>query len=389
MKTIQELHEACITKATAITHEHPYIVKDAVEVYEEVKSIRVLSCYDDTPDITRVKSFYTFRPRNGDDAGKLYGVYITDIVDSPSSMFPSRTNERFQAGLVKLNDFYQVERIVHAEDMAVFNSEIQILLLFYGAIERGCLAGFKYGWGNHRFPKEWAKSFEKSVERFFTGRHKRTGVIANNPAYYPFGSAVQFGPHIGTENGRVRTVVGIVENGAGSYLIHTDYLSPEERHYMERRESINIAHIDAIIKRGTGAVYTPSMAKDLYERNRGNKPESDETLYACQKRAEKELFGEMVASKRFWERKHGLVDFCTGYALTFLRGRLNYGFEYQFDAYRFLANVGVRDKDEHWVMRIDKKKFKRQMKRRHCYFEKMRHLVREEQIDDERNMDDF
>lgn len=391
MKTIQELHEACIIKAAAITREHPYILEESVKVYERPESIRVLSCYDYSPDITRVKAVFTFKTRNGEDRDGLFAVFVSEIEHIASTKIPDYVESRFQVGLLKMDSFGHAERILHLEDMAVFNSEIQMLVLFYGAIMDDCLVAFKYGWGNYRFPKEWRKSFEKSVKRFFPDKAPRLGYVAKNPTFYPYGTLVEFGAHIRQEGSRVRRVVSICENGVGSYLIHTDHYADKEPVYGEKRESINTSHVDKIIKRGTGPVYTPSMAAVLYDKERENSITPNLSFYECQKKAERMLFEDTTGTKKRWDVARGGVSFCTDYALTFRQGLLDHGFEYQFDAYRFLANVSVREKGDliTWDVKINKKKFKRQMKRRHCYFSKIRHLVREVEIEDERSMGDF
>jgi len=381
MRTIEDLHNLCILKATEIATEHPYFIQESVKTYEQPVSIRILGVHDTCHDIDRVKALFTFKTRNGEDVGELFAVFVSEIRQKEGAQEHGQLV--FEIGLLSLDKYGCAQRVVHTERMGVSNSEILVLILFYGALSRDCLSAFQHGWGSYRFPKEWRKSFNKSVKRFFPGNAALKD-DRSNPAFYPYGTVVQFAEHVIAGCEGTRSVVEVCSNGAGSYLICTEHYEDHKCEYLERRESINIGHVERIIKRGTGPVYSPSMAATLYNEARANTPTPERSFYECQKRAEQQLFEGIVCSKQYWKVGWFASDFPVNYALTFRQGQLDVGFEHQFDSYSFLEAVSTTSRDQ-----IDKKKFKRQMKRLHCYLSKLRHAVNKARMEDERSMDDY
>jgi hypothetical protein len=309
MRTIENLQNLCILKAAEIATKHSYFIEESVKIYEQPVSIRVLGGYD----IDRVKALFTFKTRNGEDVGERFAVFVSEIRQKEDA--PEHGQLVFEVGLLSLDKYGCAQRVVHTERMSVFNSEIQMLILFYGALSRDCLSAFQHGWGSYRFPKEWRKSFSKSAKRFFPGNAAFKDDISS-PAFYPYGTVVQFAEHVRAPRDSICSVVEVCSNGAGSYLICTEHYEDHKCEYLERRESINIGHVARIIKRGTGPVYSPSMAATLYNEARASTPAPERSFYECQKRAEQRLFKGIVGSKQHWKGVWFAADFPIDYVLT-------------------------------------------------------------------------
>lgn len=364
MRTIENLHSLCILKAAEIVSKHPYFIEESAKIYGNY-------------GIDRVKAIFVFKTRNGE----RFAVFVSEIEREKGAQEHGQLT--FKVGLLSLDKYGCAQRVIHTECMSVFNSEIQMLILFYGALSEDCLSAFQHGWGSYHFPQVWRKSFNKSAKRFFPGKVSLRD-IASNPAFYPYGTVVQFAEHVRGSCDGICSIVEVCGNGPGSYLICTEHYEDHNFEYLDRRKSINICHVERIIKRGTGPVYSPSMAATLYNKARANTPTPKCSFYECQKRAEQQLFEGIVGSKQYWRGVGLPLDFPLDYALTFRQGQLDVSFEYQFDAYSFLRAVSTTSRD-----RIDKKKFKRQMKRLHCYLFKLRHVINEAKMEDERSEDDY
>ena len=377
MRTIENLHNLCILKAAEIVSKHHYFIEESVKTYEQPVSIRLPGGYYTRYDIDGVKALFTFKTRNGEDVGELFAVFVSEIRQKEGAQEHGQLV--FEIGLLSLDKYGCAQRVVHTERMVVFNSEIQMLILFYGALSRDCLSAFQHGWRSYRFPREWRKSFNKSAKRLFPGNAALKD-DKSNPAFYPYGTVVQFAEYVRGGRGGTGSVVEVCSNGAGSYLICTEHYEDHKCEYLERRESINISHVARIIKRGTGSVYSPSMAAMFYNKARANTPTPECSFYECQKMAEQQIFKGIVCSKQYWKGVWFASNFPVYYALTFRQGRLDAGFEYQFDADSFLKAISATSHDK-----IDKKKFKRQMKRLHCHLFKLRHVINEARMEDERS----
>ena len=377
MRTIESLHNLCILKATEIATKHPYFIEESTKIYEQPVSSRLLRDYDPCYDICLVKALFTFKTRNGEDVGERFAVFVSEIRRKEDAQGHSQSF--FEVGLLSLDKYSCAQEVIHTKRMEVFNSEIQVLILFYGALSRDCLSAFQHGWCSYHFPKEWRKSFNKSAKRFFPG-NAAIKEPKSNPAFYPYGTVVQFAKYVVGDCDSICSVVEIRSNDAGSYLICTEQYEGHNFEYLERRVSINIDNVERIIKRGAGPVYSPSMAAMLYNKARANTPTPECSFYECQKRAEQQLFKGVVCSKQYWKGVWFASNFPVDYALTFKQGQLDAGFEYQFDSHSFLKAISATSHDK-----IDKKKFRRQMKRLRCYLFKLRHVIDKAKMEDERS----
>ena len=381
MSTIGNLHNLCILKAAEIASKHPYFIEESAKIYEQPMYIRPLRDYDPRYDTCLVKALFTFKTRNGESAGERFAVFVSEIKQKEDAQ--GHSQPIFEVGLLSLDKYGCAPEVIHTECMSASHSEIQMLILFYGALSKDCLSAFQHGWGSYRFPKEWRKSFNKSAKRFFPGNAALKD-DRSNPAFYPCGTVVQFAKHVRPNRDGICRVVWISSNVAGSYLICTKYYENLRPGYLNQRVSINIGHVERIIKRGTGPVYFPSMAAILYNKARANTPIPECSFYECQKIAEQQLFKGVVCRKQYWEGVWLASDFPINYALTFRQRQLDVGFEYQFDSYSFLKAVSATSRGH-----VDKKKFKRQMKRLHCYLFKLRYLINEARKEYERSTDEY
>ena len=80
----------------------------------------------------------------------------------------------------------------------------------------------------------------------------------------------------------------------------------------------------------------------------------------------------------------------SNYILTFKPGKLDYNFSRQFDGHAFLRDVSnVANIADLSDFKLDRKKFKKQIKRAHCYLRKLRHVVREDDMEQERYYEDL
>ena len=143
MRTIENLHDLCILKAAEIVSKHPYFIEGSVKIYKQSVSIRLLGYHY---DLDRVKALFTFRTRNGE----RFAVFVSEIELEEGAQKHSQLV--FKVGLLSLDKYGCAQEVIHTECMRVFNSEIQMLILFYGALSGDCLSAFQHDWNSYRFP---------------------------------------------------------------------------------------------------------------------------------------------------------------------------------------------------------------------------------------------
>ena len=395
-KTTQDYHADCIATATNIIAKHPYFIADSGD---NVSSITFI-------DDAGVRQYWNdlafgvfFKTKNGESArDATFALGITKIIkERVQSVYDDDEwkTEHFEAVLIKKqtnedSGFY----VVHKTSSNDLVTGYTIAAMFYMALCPDMVAAIEYGRRSYRIPKQWHKSFHKTLNRHWAGRLYIDGDKYRNPAFYPKGTIVEFGNlyHANHPDAKTQyTVTDVRVNGADRYLLCTDQYEEKVSKFLDPRHDVSIGHVTKIVKRGTGPQAGVSTAHFIYNRQRAKSPNGEKSFYECQKEAERRFHYNL--SKKHTGR-NGLDGVWNGlfsnYILTFKPGKLDYNFSRQFDGHAFLRDVSnVANIDDLSDFKLDRKKFRKQIKRAHCYLRKLRHVVREDDMKQERYYKDL
>lgn len=390
IKTTQDYHADCIATATNIITKHPYFLTN---LEHDSSSINFVEMFLETEDWKDPAFGVFFKTKNG-EAGRdaTFALMITKIIkernfDQDGDEYET---EYFEAQLIKkstseASGFY----VVHKESSVGLITDATIAAMFYMALCPDMIAVITHGWASYRVPKQWRKSFIKTLDRLCVGRLRNAGDKYRNPAFYPKGTVVEFGNlyHSSDPDFKAQhTVTDVQVNGADSYILCTDQYKEKTSEFIDPRRDVNISHVTKIVKRGTGPQAGVSTAHFIHNRQRAKSQTGGMSFYECQKEAERRFNYNL-------NKKHTGPDWTNGgwnnlfsdYILTFKSGKLDYNFSCQFDDYAFLRDVSnVCDITDLHDFKFDLKKFKKQIGRIQCYLRKLRHVVREDAFEEER-----
>lgn len=355
--------------AETFIKNHPYILDG--EIIQNPEYDRIPLDAWNEKIIPSAEWEITFTPKNGVRAGYKHSIFIAKVDEKSLNWY--------KVVVVCLDSNARFARNVLFESNNVEERDIEnnMIAFFFSTFDSDMTAVIEHGPRNHRVPREWRKSYNKALARYnpefvnvFDERIPRKGnfgQIYKKPEFYPAGTVVEFGNTFlrDKNNSGIEVVHGVFPNGPDSYLIKTGRQTmicgcPED-------VIINTSHVVRLIVRGQGGCYRTGHYHD--------------------KRAVKELWEEVSTTVKTWDPRntHGFI---IDYILCYYSGKLPDNFVDQFDVYKFIAAVCTEQKNEIdgfscYIFIIDKKKFKKQLKRVHAYLQKLSDVTQENLIDEE------
>lgn len=367
------LHAKCVSTAIEMLEKHPYFILEELLLPMEGMTIPVLSHYENHIEFRDACCVATFHPRNGSHKSLPFGLVITKVKEG-----------LFTIAVGEIDRQHNITRLVETCTLDDYRSPVSVITLLFTTLDRGMAEALECGWGTYRIPREWKKSYHKAIQRFLP---EICNKVWKDPAFYPNGTTVEFVKCLSDGLDGDVVVKGVAEYGPSNYIIRTDRYSDEKYQYVDMRHSVNTGHVIRIIKRGKGAVSPISTAEFLYQKETANSQTSSATFYACQKKAWAEVFKGATSTKKHWSDVG--YDLAADYILAFKPERFTFSNVYQFDYGRFMH--AVRDPQDEWGCsgKINKKRFKKQLKRVHCYFGKLREAVIEDHRENEQYQADF
>lgn len=355
--------------AETFIENHPYILDG--EIIQNPGSDRIPLDAWNEKILTSADWEITFTPKNGVRAGCKHSIFIAKT--SEESVY------WYKVIVVCLNANPKFARNVLFEIDNVDERDIEnnTIAFFFITFDSDMAAVIEHGHRDYRVPREWRKSYDKAVAKYnpefvnvFDERIPRKdgfGQVYKKPEFYPVGSVVQFNSNCSlcTDYTRMEVVHAVFPNGPDSYVVKTG----RQTMVCGQMEDavINTGHVLKLITRGDGECYKTGHYHD--------------------KKAVKKLWEEVDTTVKTWDARntHGFI---VNYILCYYAGKLPDNFVDQFNGYKFIAAVCIEQKIEidgfsHFNFIIDKKKFKKQIKRVNAYFQKLSDVKQENLIDEE------
>ena len=367
-ENITFLHAKCVNTAIEMLEKHPYFILEELLLPMEGVTVPVLSCYEDHIKYHDVCFIGAFHPRNGEHKSTRFGLIVTKVSD-----------EHFQIALGEMDMQYHITRLLDSRVMSNYDTPVHVITLLFTTLCREMEFALDYGWKSYRIPKEWLKSYHKAIKRFLPEVFEREW---RDPAFYPNGTVVELVCCLSDGLSGDVVVMGVAEYGPDNYILRTDRYAGTKYDHIDLRHSVNTGHVRRIVKRGKGGVSSVSAAEFLYQKETADTLTTTTPFYSCQKKAWAGVFKDITSTKRSWIG--GGYDLVTDYVLAFKPERFTFSNIYQFDYARFMR--AVRESEYGWgsSRRISKKRFKKQLKRIHCYLGKLREAVLEDHRENER-----
>lgn len=229
----------------------------------------------------------------------------------------------------------------------------------------------------------YQKALDKAFDRF--GPSVRREPKLSQPEFYPIGTVVKFCRSIGSDLPDVQTVLAVTSNSPGSYLLRLDQRYKSNTFKHDPQVSINVSHVERIVKRGEGRVFGGDEVLQTYMSGLHRSSQMyDGELVSVQvyRRAETDVMKAVESMTDSHWLTHNPVQFVTHYIEVFCDYSMD--FYCQFDAHRFLAHVTEFNATWYEPYRINKKRFRRQLRRLHCFLNKKKIAVEEDRIEDMR-----
>ena len=365
--------EKAIEVARNILNTHPYFTDGEIKQVSE--SDWELVSYE-SKGVNNIIWAITFTPKNGDRVGGCFEICI------------SQEEQKYTVTIIQNHPSYWAS-VIFKETMNVESIYNNMVTFFFISLNQDFVYLYKQGNRTSRFPHEWKKSYNKAIKKYtpmfysildgLKPRYSTFGKKNKQPEFYPVGTEVQVEDRLDVSN---RVIVkGIVVVEPDSYAIRTGEPLTVGTHGWER--VINTTSVVKIISRGKGKTFRLFGAQHKLFIEAPVRTPAEE-----QQQLEKELFQKIKSSKQTWETNSLLDRFITQYILCYYKGILPINFEYQFDVFRFIREVSVTEETvvegrRSWNFVIDKKKFKKQLKRINCYLFKLSKVVQEAREDDE------
>jgi hypothetical protein len=356
------LHAKCVNIAIEMLEKHPYFILEELLLPMEGMTIPVLSHYENHIEFRDACCVATFHPRNGSHKSLPFGLVITKVREG-----------LFTIAVGEIDRQHNITRLTETCTLDDYGSPVSVITLLFTTLDRGMAEALEYGWGTYRIPREWRKSYYKAIRVFVPEFYRKEW---KDPAFYPKGTLVEFLPTLSEAFVGEVLVKAVAEFGPNNYIIHTDRYMEKKYEYIERRHSVNTGHVSRIIKRGVGPVSIVSTAEYLFQKELEDDPKEGVSFYACQKTAWGSVFQGIGSTRRHWHR--GLYDLAVNYIRAFKPHLFKFSNVYQFDYYAFMWAVSEPGSGFGSNGKINKKRFKKQLKRIHCYFKKLSKMVEED-----------
>lgn len=355
--------------AETFIKNHPYILDG--EIIQNPGSDRIPLDAWNEKILTSADWEITFTPKNGVNAGYKHSIFISKASENSVQWYKvivvcSHPDAKFARNVLFENNKIEERDI-----------ENNMIAFFFITFNSDMAAVIEHGHRDYRVPREWRKSYDKAIAKYnpefvnvFDERIPRKGdfgQIYKKPEFYPVGTVVGFGNTFlrDKDNSGMEVVHGVFPNGPDSYVIKTG----RQTVICGRMDDvvINTGHVVKLISRGDGECYKTGHYHD--------------------KKAVKNLWEEVNTTVKTWDARntHGFI---VNYILCYYAGKLPDNFVDQFNGYKFIAAVCIEQKTEidgfsHFNFIIDKKKFKKQLKRVNAYFQKLADVRQENLIDEE------
>ena len=355
--------------AEAFIKNHPYILDG--EVIQNPESDRIPVDAWNKKILTSADWEITFTPKNGVRAGYKHSIFIVKASEKSVHWYKVIVVRPHAIPRFTQNVLFESDNL---EERDVENN---MIAFFFITFDSDMAAVIEHGHRDYRVPREWRKSYDKAIARYnpefvnmFDERIPRKnsfGQVYKKPEFYPVGTIVEFNnfSSLCTDYTKMEVVHGVFPNGPDSYVINTG----RQTVICGRMEDvvINTSHVVKLIVRGQGGCYRTGHYND--------------------KKAVKKLWEEVTITTKTWDPRntHGFI---VDYILCYYGGKLPDNFVDQFNVFKFVAAVCIEQKngiDEFscYGFIIDKKKFKKQLKRVHVYLEKLSDVKQENLIDEE------
>lgn len=370
----QARQAALVKFSVDFVNAHPYFELVEVRDYSETQDQRTfykLSCYDDSESVTPGVAvfFKKTRPDDGEIYAFMFWLHARDCgIANRGAMVKMDKSNQMLEDVWRLNYLYtgvpQYDIIKHA-----FSTYDPVLLVSRSS-------------RNFRETKSnYSKSLEKAFDRF--GHPVRREPKFNLPEFYPEGSLVSFKDSITQEPARVSY---IVTNGPNSYLLYLAVMR-ESSYTSAQQVAINTSHV-ASVKRGTGRVfkYDPLLEELADKKHRAGEMYFGSLPTVKARRQYQTAPSAFIgcSTPKFWTVTNA-HQFVTAYINAFVQ--VSFDFNDQFDLDRFVREVRF---DEGWyTTKIDRKKFRRALKRLHTFLDKKKVAVEQSEIEDLRYSEDM
>jgi hypothetical protein len=278
-----------------------------------------------------------------------------------------------------------IDRVIETFRVCEFNSTSLAVIAMFMTLCPELKAAAKYSLHSRKMPTQWRKALFRAVTRYADKAPLRKW----HPEHIPPGSVVELGGGV-SKAGQQVTVQSVVTIEPNSYMLQTDEYSRIGSY--PYRLCFNLGHVERIVTRGNGEVARPTAARSLLHDLRESGP-THATLISCQREAERVLFSDVERQGKQWAVPGNAHAFVLKYVLVYLPAhRISHNLEYQLDTYRLLNEVSTTHEccqpcpDGNpfgrvtWITRIDVKKFRKAVKRIHCYLRPLAQAVADAEL---------
>ena len=389
-KTIQETQSAFIQTICNMVSSHPYFCQKPHHLQHHLDgtTFRILGCYEDGGSIDNVVFAAYFRPRCGEyretytDPGRYSFALLVSAIDE----YPEKGGGSFDLTLALMDrgDNRDIDRVIETFRVCEFHSTVLAVIAMFMTLCPELAVAAKYSLHSRKVPTQWRKALFRAVTRYATQAPFRKW----HPEHIPPGSVVELGGGV-SRAGQHVTVQSVVTIEPNSYVLQTDeYSRIGSNPY---RLCFNLGYVARVVTRGTGEVARPTTARSLLHDLRGSGP-THATLIPCQREAERVLFSDVERQGTQWAVPGNAHAFVLKYVLTYLPAhRISHNLEYQLDTYRLLNEVSTHARCQScpdgnpfgrvtWITRIDVKKFRKAVKRIHCYLRPLAQAVADAEL---------
>lgn len=226
----------------------------------------------------------------------------------------------------------------------------------------------------------YQKALDKAFDRF--GPPVRREPKLSQPEFFPIGTVVKFRASIGRDLPDVQTVLAVSSNAPGSYLLRLDQRYKSDTFKHDPQVSINVSHVERIVKRGEGRVFGGDEVLQTYIfslHRRGLMYDGELISVQIYRRAEVDVMKVVESMTDSHWLTHHPAQFVTHYIEVFCDYPMD--FFCQFDVHRFLAHVTEFNDAWYEPYRINKRRFRHQLRRLHCFLNKKKIAIEEDRIE--------
>lgn len=365
----EERFNDLIAFLTDFLTRHPWFeMVGEVQRFAEPKIFHHLSCYEEYSSISADTVIFVRPTRR---APTIIGVHAFLISKA----------DGVKCNFARLPDV-QTDHVYETEPIEVLFSYPQYYLIRACFSMYDSLLNVVQTSRNYRETKSnYRKALDKAFDRFGPPVRREREFI--QPEFYPIGTIVKLKASISRDMSEIQTVLAVSSNAPNSYILRLDSRYESSTFTHDPQMSINTAHVERIIKRGSGR----TLSGDEVLQNHMDQIHRAGKLYYGElpsvnvyRRAEV----EMMKSIESITSSHWFVHQPAQFVTKYIEALCNYSMDFycQFDVHRFLSSVTEVNESWYEPYKINKKRFRKQLRRLHCFLNKKKIAVEEDRIED-------